>query len=482
MRIDNDTCYQALLTHDARFDGQFFVGVTSTGVYCRPVCRVRMPLQRNCRFFPSAAAAEGAGFRPCLRCRPELAPGHASVDPGQRLAHAAASLIEDGVLTDSRLDDLADRLGTTDRHLRRVFLAEFAVSPVAYVQTQRLLLAKRLLTDTDLAITEVAMAAGFGSVRRFNALFRERYRMQPRDIRRTPEAAPRGELTFQLPYRPPYAWEAQLQFLSGRTIAGVESVVGETYRRTVSIERQGRVHRGWLRVRPVPGKDALSVTMAGSLAGVVPEVLGRIKRLFDLTSRPDEIAAHLGELAGSVPGLRVPGAFDGLEMAVRAILGQQITVKAARTLAGRVAGALGEALQTPFADLDRTFPDARRLSETDDDTLGELGITRTRIRAIQALATACAAGTLVLTPGVNVDATLKQLRAMPGIGDWTAQYIAMRALSWPDAFPHTDYGVMKALGEKRPRQVLARAEPWRPWRAYAVMHLWHSIPAMEESS
>lgn len=479
MWIDDESCYQALLTHDARFDGQFFVGVTSTGVYCRPVCRVRTPKAANCRFFPSAAAAEGGGFRPCLRCRPELAPGHAAVDAGGRLAQAAASLIEDGALTESCLEELADRLNTSDRHLRRVFRAEFGVSPVAYAQTHRLLLAKRLLTDTDLPLTEVAMAAGFGSLRRFNSLFQQRYRMQPRDLRRTPEAAPLGQLAFQLPYRPPYAWQEHLSFLAKRVIDGVERVSGQTYRRTVVIARDGCRRQGWLQVQPQANGNALILTLSATLAPVASEVLARTKRLFDLGCRPDEIAAQLGALAEGTPGLRVPGAFDGLEMAVRAILGQQITVKAARTLAGRLAESLGEPLETPFDDLSRSFPNAVRLAEADESLLGGLGIIRSRVRAIRALASACAAGDLELSPGVNVESTLRKLRALPGIGDWTAQYIAMRALSWPDAFPHSDFGVMKALGATRPRQALLTAEPWRPWRAYAVMHLWHSLGPTE---
>lgn len=473
MWIESDVCYKALLARDARFDGRFYVGVSSTGIYCRPVCRVRTPRQENCHFFPSAAAAEAAGYRPCLRCRPELAPGHARVDAGRQIAHTAASLIDDGVLADNDLSALANRLHTSDRHLRRVFMNEFGVSPVAYAQTQRLLLAKRLLTDTDLPVVDVAMAAGFGSLRRFNTLFRERYRLQPRDLRKTPEAAPRSELTFELAYRPPYAWDTQLGFLGYRAIDGVEQIEDDRYARTVAIDRGDRAYRGWLSVTHRPKRHTLQVTLSGSLAAVAPEVLGRVKRLFDLDCRPDDIAAHLGELSQGTPGLRVPGAFDAFEMTVRAVLGQQITVKAARTLAGRVAQQLGEPLETPFPHLNRIFPTPSQILATDTDTLGQIGIIRMRSRAIFALAEACLSGDLSLTPGTPVEETLTKLRALPGIGDWTAQYVVMRALAWPDAFPAADAGLMKALRERSPRRITAIAERWRPWRAYAVMHLWH---------
>ncbi|MGH8273264.1 MAG: DNA-3-methyladenine glycosylase 2 [Gammaproteobacteria bacterium] len=482
MWIEPDVCYRALATHDARFDGRFFVGVTSTGIYCRPVCRTRRVKRENCRFYLSAAAAEAAGFRPCLRCRPELAPGHASVDTGGRLARAAASRIEDGVLADGSLTGLAASLGVTDRHLRRVFVAEFGVSPVAYAQTQRLLLAKRLLTDTALPVTEIAMAAGFGSLRRFNALFRERYRLQPRNLRRTPEAAARDELVFDLAYCPPYAWEPQLAFLAARCAKGVEAVADKRYFRTVAIKREATTHYGWIAVAHRTRRRTLQVTLSGSLARVVPEVLGRMKHLFDLGCQPDEIARTLGELGAATPGLRVPGAFDGFEMAVRAVLGQQITVAAASTLAGRIARVFGEPIETPFANLTHAFPTPERLAAASGDELGRLGVTRSRQRAIHALAKGCTAGELVLAPGVDVEATLAKLRALSGIGEWTAQYVAMRALAWPDAFPHTDHGIMQALGEKSPRRGLAIAEEWRPWRAYAAVHLWDSLPLKEKRS
>lgn len=481
MWINDDACYQALRTRDARFDGHFFVAVSSTGVYCRPVCPAPLPKRPHCRFFPSAAAAEAEGFRPCLRCRPERAPGYASVDARRRLARQAAACIEGG-LPEGGLTALASALGVSDRHLRRAFVGEFGVTPVAYVQTRRLLLARQLLTDTELPITEVALAAGFGSQRRFHALFRERYRLRPSELRRRHGRGRSATLEFRLAWRPPLAWAPLRDFFRGRAIAGVEAVQGDQYRRTVGICRDGVWHRGWLTASPVDGQPALRLTLSASLAPVAAEVLGRVRRLFDLDCQPDEIAAALGPLAWAQPGLRVPGAFDGFEAAVRAVLGQQITVRAASTLAGRVAVALGEPLETPFDDLTHTFPDAAVLAATDADTLGQLGIVRTRIRAIQALAQACTTGTLRLHPGADVTVTLDALKALPGIGDWTAQYVAMRALAWPDAFPAADYGVLKALGESKPGPARRRAEAWRPWRAYAVLHLWQSLAAGEPAT
>jgi len=473
MTLDPDICYRALIARDARFDGRFFVAVSSTRIYCRPVCTVKPPRRENCSFYPSAAAAESGGYRPCLRCRPELAPGNASVDASSRLAQAAAGRIEDAGLDDAGLAEIAGQLDVTDRHLRRAFRAEFGVSPVQYAQTQRLLLAKRLLTDTVLTITDVAYASGFGSLRRFNALFKQRYRMQPAALRKRVRPAAADMLDFELGFRPPYDWKAVSDFLGARAITGIESVTDGRYRRTVRI-RTGEVeHRGWLEVAPSRGKPALRVRLSSSLAKAVPPVLARVKALMDLACHPAEVANALGAWAGPDSGLRMPGAFDGFEVAVRAILGQQVSVAAASTLAGRFAAAFGETIECSDPSLTIVFPRAERIAEVTPDEVARLGMPAARARTVVALAAAVAEGGLLLAPNVDVEATLERLQALPGIGSWTAQYIAMRALSWPDAFPHTDLGVMKALGETNPCRVLAIAERWRPWRAYAVMHLWH---------
>jgi AraC family transcriptional regulator of adaptative response / DNA-3-methyladenine glycosylase II len=475
MLLDSDQCYLALRTHDARFDGRFFVGVGTTRIYCRPVCTARTPHRENCRFFPSAAAAEAEGFRPCLRCRPELAPGYAAVDANRRLAQAAAGSIEDGRLADSSLPDLAGALGVSDRHLRRVFQQEFGVSPVEYAQTQRLLLAKRLLTDTDLTVIDVAMASGFASLRRFNALLRKRYRMTPGELRRTSgAAAPADRLAFDLAYRPPYDWEAMLGFLERRAIRGVEAVDGRSYSRTIRVEQAGKVLSGWICVSPSKKRAALRVTVSASLAGALPAVLSRVKHLFDLACHPDEIAEALGALAAGHPGLRLPGAIDGFELAVRAILGQQVTVKSASTLAGRFVEAFGEPAETPYPALTRLFPTPATVAALEPPEIAARGIIASRARAIVALAREVAAGRLRLDRTAQLDPTLAALEALPGVGPWTAQYIAMRALAWPDAFPHPDVAVLKALKQSG-KHALAASEQWRPWRAYAVLHLWKSL-------
>src|SRR5262245_15928896 len=357
MTLDPDSCYRALVARDRRFDGKFFVGVSSTRIYCRPVCSVRVPRRENCHFYASAAAAEVEGYRPCLRCRPELAPGNAGIDATARLAQAAVNLIENGALDDAGVERLAARIGVTPRHLPRIFDAEFGVAPVEFAQTQRLLLAKRLLTDTALPVTDVALASGFASLRRFNALFKERYRMAPGRLRRDGAvAAMPGRLAFELPYRPPYDWEAMIEFLAARAIAGVEEVSAEAYRRTVSIDAHGATHVGWVDVRRVARKPALAVTLSPSLVRAIPAVLGRVKQAFDLACDPAVVGAALGELAAASPGLRVPGSVDGFELAMRGVIGQQISVRGARTLLGRLVDAFGTPLAEPVGRLTHTFP------------------------------------------------------------------------------------------------------------------------------
>jgi len=475
MVLDDYSCYHAVKSHDARFDGRFFTGVTSTRIYCRPVCTAKVPKRENCRFYASAAAAESAGFRPCLRCRPELAPGNASVDATQRLAQAAASLIEDGIASGNSLSHIAAQLQVTDRHLRRVFEAQFGVAPIAFAQTQRLLLAKRLLTDTNLPATDIAFASGFQSLRRFNALFKERYRLTPSALRKAAPRQTQDMFTFELAYRPPLDWARLLAFLAKRSIATVESVENLTYRRTLRIVDGAAAHTGWIEARLHPSKSVVKVRVAATLGKVLPQVLARVKRVFDLSCQPQEIVAALGPWARSRAGLRLPGTFDGFELAVRAVLGQQITVRAATTLAGRFASAFGDAVTTPYPALQRVFPPAQAVAMRSIEEIAELGIIAARARTIRALAQAIAAKKLALEPSAYVESTLAALKAIPGIGEWTAQYIAMRALAWPDAFPHTDYGVMKALNETSANRVLEKAEAWRPWRAYAVMHLWNSL-------
>ncbi len=483
MLLDDHSCYQALRARDARFDGRFFVGVSSTGIYCRPVCAVRLPQRRNCRFFPSPAAAESQGFRPCLRCRPELAPGYATIDAPGALARRAVSLIEEGGLDGASVTALARKLGVSDRHLRRVFTSQLGVSPAQYAQTLRLLLAKRLLTDTALPVIEIAHASGFASLRRFNAAFRERYRLAPSGLRRAALAGPAGTqpahgarsepavLRFELAYRPPLDWSALLAFLAQRAIEGVESVDASSYRRVVASTIGERRCDGWIEVRRSRKRPTVIATLSASLAGAVPRTLAGIRRLFDLDCRPDEVARVLDALAVAHPGLRVAGAFDGFEIAVRTIIGQQVSVAAANTVASRLATRFGAAVATPFAALSHVFPDADALAALDVAALVGAGLTGQRARAIVALARAVREGALSLRNDASVEQTLARLAQLPGVGPWTVQMIAMRALGWPDAFPAADLGVLRALGVRSAARAEEISRQWRPWRSYAVMHL-----------
>lgn len=474
--LDRQGCYRALQTHDRRFDGRFYVGVTSTRIYCRPICTVKIPKLENCRFFPAAAVAESQGFRPCLRCRPELAPGNSILDVSEKQARRAAVMIDEGYLIEHDIPDLADRLNMTDRHLRRIFKQEYGISVIDYAQTQRLLIAKRLLADTTLPIIEVAMSSGFASLRRFNALFQQRYRLKPTDLRKSGRTKPdEDSLHFELGYRPPYDWSSMMAFLSARTIPAVEHVIDDRYLRTVAIKTKSDLRTGWIEVANDERRSTLRIKVASSLARSIPVVLMRLKRQFDLSCDPIPIADALASSLPIVSGLRVPGAFDGFETAVRAILGQQVSVKAARTLAGRIAARFGDTLETPWPHLTQTFPNAVRIARATVDEVCALGLTKARAATMIGLAQAVATGRIRLDHTMDVATTMSALKTVPGIGEWTAQYVAMRVLAWPDAFPHTDLGIKKALGESSPRQVLARSEQWKPWRAYAAINLWHSL-------
>jgi AraC family transcriptional regulator, regulatory protein of adaptative response / DNA-3-methyladenine glycosylase II len=499
--------FAALAARDARFDGVFFVGVTSTGIYCRPICPAKAPKAANCRFFASAAAAEHAAFRPCLRCRPELAPGLAPVDGGRRLAGRIARRIGDGIMADGAwLDALAAEFHMSARQLRRIVTRELGVPPVQLLLTHRLLLAKQLLTETRLSVTEVAYASGFGSLRRFNDAFVGRYGMAPARLRgravpagpasvaplgsaiAVPTAAPAAPapppgpaetpLTLQLAWRPPFDWDALLSFIAARAIAGVEAVADGAYARTVRLADAV----GWLRVRPLPGRRVLQAEVSATLAPALPLLLGKLRGLFDLDARPDVIDAHLAAdpllapLVAARPGLRVPGAFDGFELAARAILGQQVTVRGATTLAGRYADAFGEEVAPPagLPALRRLTPTAERVAAAGEAEVAALGMPAARARSLVALAREVAVGRIRLEPGVDVDATIARLIAVPGVGPWTAHYIALRALRWPDAFPREDRVLRARLGEVGAAAAGRRAEPWRPWRGYAALHLWHA--------
>jgi AraC family transcriptional regulator of adaptative response / DNA-3-methyladenine glycosylase II len=474
MLLNSDACFRAVRARDRRFDGRFFVAISSTRIYCRPICPARPPKRENMHFYSSAAAAEGAGYRPCLRCRPERAPGLASVDAVSRLVGAAIAGIEEHAVSSARVGDLAAALGVSDRHLRRVTQAELGVSPIELAQTQRLLLAKRLLSETSLKLTEIAFASGFSSVRRFNSLFKCRYGLSPRALRG--DATAGSGLSCQLEFRPPLAWDSLLAYLRMRAIPGVESVDATHYRRTAAIGD----HQGWIAVSLAPSGVALHVEMSPSLAPVIGAVNVRVKQLFDLGAVPDAVSALLSQdpglttIVGRLPGLRVPGAFDGFELGVRAILGQQVSVKAATTIAGRWASAYGAEIATPYPQLTRLTPGAQRMADADAGELAATGIVSSRARCIVALAQAVSERRVTLSVAANVEEQIDSLMRLPGIGAWTAQYIAMRALRWPDAFPGTDLMLLRAA-QVNAKQLLARAEAWRPWRAYATHYLWQTL-------
>jgi AraC family transcriptional regulator of adaptative response / DNA-3-methyladenine glycosylase II len=489
--LDPAVCDRALGARDARFDGLFFVGITTTRIYCRPICPARVSDPCRRRFFESAASAELAGFRPCLRCRPELAPGRAQVDAVSRLARVAAQCIEAGALNGNSVAHLAGRLGVGERHLRRALEREFGVSPIELARTHRLLLAKRLLADTSLSVTRIAYASGFQSLRRFNAVFRERYRLSPSAVRRTPRgtqepdrrplAVPGMDLVrLTLTYRPPFAWEVLTGFLRRELLPGVELLQDGRYGRTVRIgDRTGVVFvsdAGSVRTGR-QARNHLEVDVSTSLLPELMPLLARLRHLFDLDAQPSVVDHHLGQaglgaLVERRPGLRIPGAFDGFEVAVRLLLDDGPA--AAAGSAARVVEALGETVATGLPGLDRLAPTAPQVAAAGAARLLDLGVPPRHAEAVAALARAIAGGRLRLEPHRDVRETRRALLAIDGIDERCATLIVMRALYWPDAFPASDPGLEQAAGVSGPVELAARAEQWRPWRAYAALHLWLS--------
>jgi AraC family transcriptional regulator, regulatory protein of adaptative response / DNA-3-methyladenine glycosylase II len=481
LTLSPDACVRALEARDPRFDGLFFVGITSTGIYCRPICPARVSHPEHRRFYASAAAAEHAGFRPCLRCRPELAPGRALTGAVSRLAGAAAQRIAAGALNGRSVAELARELDVGERHLRRVLERELGVSPVQLAQTHRLLLAKQLLADTQLSVTRVAYASGFGSLRRFNTVFRERYNLRPTDLRRRarahhgdPSPGDHGALRSTLSYRPPLAWGTLISLLGREAIPGVEVVDGRRFGRTVRIgERTGVVFAE--DAAPGPHVD---LEVSASLVPVLVPLIARSRQLFDLDAEPSVIDASLerGGLHGLVArrrGLRLPGTLDGFEAALRILLNGRVRPGAAsRRVTRRVFRTLGEELDTGHPGLDRVAPSAERVADAGAVTLRRLGVSSCRAEAIAALARAVADRALRLEAGGDVLATRRALRGIEGIEDRFAGAIALRALGWPDAFPARDRALLRAAAAPDAHTLRERAEAWRPWRAYAALHLW----------
>jgi AraC family transcriptional regulator, regulatory protein of adaptative response / DNA-3-methyladenine glycosylase II len=478
---DDDICYRALSARDARFDGRLFVAVRTTGIYCRPICPARTPKRENCRFFPSAAAAQMAGFRPCLRCRPEISPDAAAWRGTSNSVSRALALIAEGALDagEASLAQLADRLGLGERQLRRLFDKHLGVPPIAVAQTRRILFAKQLIQETRLSMAEIAEASGFGSVRRFNDAFRKLYGRAPRDLRVSKKPAVEPSLvTLRLGYRPPYDWDSILAFFAERTIPGVEQVEHGRYSRTIAVD--GAI--GSFEI--APGKNCLVATIRLPQLRALLSVVARLRRMFDLDADVEAIAAHLARDAGLAPliaqrpGLRTPGAWDPFEYAVRAILGQQITVSGARTLAGKLARLAGTPVPGEITGHDAltcVFPNPAQIVDADFTNFGMPGA---RIAALQSLARAVIADPKLFEPGGTPGDVLARLLALPGFGEWTAQYWALRALRDSDAFPAADIGLLRAMAvdgkRPTPKALAARAEAWRPWRAYAAQHLWTS--------
>jgi AraC family transcriptional regulator, regulatory protein of adaptative response / DNA-3-methyladenine glycosylase II len=509
-------CYQAMKSHDARFDGRFFVAVSSTRIYCRPVCRVKLPKFENCRFFDLAAQAESHGYRPCMRCRPEMAPRHlpwTTQDASSTLAlQAARWLDEPSAWQDSQpsIRQLATHLGISDRHVRRIFEAHFGVSPLQYLQTRRLLTAKQLLTDTDMPTSHIAIASGFGSVRRFSDAFLTHYRLNPSQLRKTARSSDlRAEsnlsnskkdasyCSVKLSYRPPYDHQWMLEFLHKRQLNTTEFIASQANNTpaiwTFSLQSGAKLYAGWLSAEFLADQPAVLLKVSDSLRDVLPQIIRKVRHLLDLDADPlainavlkDSFMTNNSDLTNRFTGIRVPGCLNGFELAIRAILGQQVTVAVGRTFTQRVVDAFGSPIETPFSGLTRLFPTAEALSAASGEALGQLGIVKQRQAAIVALARAVASGELRLHPGVNIDETMTKLRALPGVGDWTAQYIAMRALRWPDAFVAGDVALHKAMGLqnqtpplspiKTAAAALEASQAWRPWRSYAVMRAWSSL-------
>jgi AraC family transcriptional regulator of adaptative response / DNA-3-methyladenine glycosylase II len=476
--LDPAICEQARLTRDARFDGLFFIAVKTTGIYCRPVCPAPAPKAHNIVYYPNAASAAAAGFRPCLRCRPEAAPGSPLHHAASTLVAGALRLIEQGALDRGSLADLATRVGIGERHLRRLFAQELGASPLDVAATRRLLFAKQLLTETALPITAIADASGYASLRRFNAAFVETYGKPPREFRRgRNETTEHGTIVLRLPYRAPYDFPAIAAFYARRAIPGVEVVDESGYRRSFVIDGEP----GWLSVSPIADDTALSLRVHGARTSTLGGIVARVRRMFDVNADPAAIRnvfredERLDLLAERWPGQRLPGAWDGFELAVRAVLGQQITVAAARTLAARIVQRYG----TAYADgaamgLNALFPEPATLA---DAPLESIGLPRKRAATLRGFAQACVDGRIDFGAQQTLHDFVERLCALPGIGTWTAHYIAMRALSQPDAFPAGDLVLRKIAGNGTPiseRAMESISQSWRPWRAYAVMLLWRS--------
>ncbi len=479
MQYSAEQLEQARQARDPRFDGRFFIGVKTTGIYCRPICPVKMPKAESCTFFASAAAASEAGFRPCLRCRPEASPGTPAWQGTSTTVTRALRLIGEGALDEQSIEQLSDRLGVTSRHLNRLFTKHLGASPKAVAQTRRLHFAKKLLDETSLSMTEIGLAAGYKSVRRFNDHIKKVYKKSPTELRRTRSAQlTTSGFTLQLGYREPFDFPSLLKFLEVRAIPEVEKVDVNSYQRTIRLD--GKPSR--LTVTQVPGKRCLQLNLEAEESNYLLEVSNKVRRIFDLDADPLEVSRILKQdktlrpLVNQLPGQRVPGCWSPFEIAIRAIVGQQISVKGATTVMGRIASQYGERGQYGLC-----FPEPEQLAELD---ITRLSMPTRRAQAIKDLSAAVANNVVRFAADVETEELLEQLIAIKGIGPWTAQYVAMRAMNDPDAFLEGDLVLEKvafhlfSIADRK--SLVKRADNWRPWRAYAGMHLWRNAATIED--
>jgi AraC family transcriptional regulator of adaptative response / DNA-3-methyladenine glycosylase II len=473
MTLDWRVCSRARLARDARFDGKFFIAVLTTKIYCRPICRSRTSKESNVRYFPSAAAAAEAGFRPCLRCRPECSPGSPAWAGTQNTVSRALRLISETGLEDGGVEALAEHLGMGSRHLRRLFLRHLGATPSAVAQTRRLDFAKKLIDETTLPMTQITFAAGFGSVRRFNAAIRNVYHRTPSNIRslaRKMSRQPENHYLFHLNFRPPYDWKRTLEFLAVQATPGVEVAEGGYFRRSISLEG----NRGYFEVSLDASRAALNVRVQISEPHALFFIIERIRAMFDLDADWPTIARTLGAhpaLAGHIisqPGLRVPGCWNGFELATRAILGQQINAERAKALAGRMVSTFGQPF-CPADGLTHLFPTPQVLANAD---LESMGLPRPQAETIRALARTVHNGQISFEKVRDSDAFLTRLSEIPGTRESTAQWVAIRSLREPDAFPSADRDLARALALSTASEFEHRSLAWRPWRAYAAMYLW----------
>ena len=476
--------YNAFVSKDERFDGKFFAGITTTGIYCRPICKARLPKKENCVFFKTKAEAEKAGFRPCLICRPELAPEYSIVNAKKTIAEQTLSMLNQNACDENVLENISKKLGYSDRHIRRVFQEEFNVSPIEYLQTNRLLLAKKLLTDTKLSIQDVAIGSGFKSLRNFNNSFKKHYKIAPSYFRKREKQkdTTNDEIIVYLSYKPPYDWDSLLYFLKMREVKDMEIITDKTYTRAISVQGKNETFEGYIKVENKEDKNALKVGVSYGLIKILSVVLNKVKNLFDLTSNPEIIYDNIKSLNEIKPnlckiGTRVPGAINVFEIAVRAVLGQLVSIKTACTLVKRFVEKFGKKINTGIDGISIAFPEPKAILDTENavEEMKSIGIHYAKGNAILELAKYYNKIGNDYSQLADIQEEIVKLKAIKGIGNWTANYIAMRAMNYTDSFLATDYGVVKALEPIKPKEIEKISEKWSPWRSYITVNIWNSL-------